>query len=221
MRVLITEDNGELANFIQEALKREGYLSDIARSAGELKLNLLNVNYSAIILDLGLPDIDGTTVLKSLRRSGNMVPVLVLTARGGVQDRIKGLDLGADDYLVKPFVIDELIARLRALFRRPSNLSNNKLEKDNLSLDIISKAVTVDTNNVVMGKTETAILEHLLRNAGLTVSKESMENEIYQNGYELTENALQVAVHRVRKKLKESGAQPTITTIRGIGYIFK
>lgn len=221
MRVLITEDNGELASFIQEALKREGYLSDIARSAGELKLNLLSVNYSAIVLDLGLPDIDGITILKSLRKSGNMVPVLVLTARGGVQDRIKGLDLGADDYLVKPFVIDELIARLRVLFRRPNNFSANKLEKDNVSLDVISKAVTVGADNVVMGKTETAILEHLLRNSGLTVSKESIENEIYQNGYELTENALQVAVHRVRKKLKESGARPSITTIRGIGYIFK
>ncbi|WP_282145878.1 response regulator [Alteromonas stellipolaris] len=221
MRVLITEDNGELASFIQEALKRAGYLSDIARSAGELKLNLKQLNYSAIILDLGLPDIDGTNVLKSLRNSSNTVPVLILTARGGVQDKINGLNLGADDYLVKPFVVDELIARLRALLRRPSNLSSNQLDKDNVALDVISRSVTVDGKNVIMGKTETAILEYLLRSPGLTVSKESLENNIYQSGYELTENALQVAVHRVRKKLKDSGAVPTITSIRGIGYIFK
>lgn len=221
MRVLITEDNGELAAFIQEALSLEGYLSDIARSAGELKLNLQDTSYGAIILDLGLPDVDGIAVLKELRRTGNMVPVLILTARGGVQERIKGLDHGADDYMIKPFAIEELIARLRALLRRPSVLSNTKLDAANISLDVISKSVTVDGKNVVMGKTEVAILESFIRNVGLTVSKESLENMIYQDGYALSENALQVAVHRVRKKLSDAGAIPVITTIRGIGYLFK
>ena len=221
MRILITEDNGELAEFIQEALKREGFFSDIARSAGELKLLLNESKYSAIVLDLGLPDIDGMDVLKQLRRDDVMVPVLILTARGGVQDRIKGLDNGADDYLVKPFVIDELVARLKALLRRPSVLSTKVLTHKNLCLDVISKTVKVDDENIVLGKTELAVLEHLLRNVGLTVSKEALENDIYQNGYELTENALQVAIHRVRKKLKEKGATMTIQSIRGIGYIFK
>ena len=156
MRVLITEDNGELAEFIQEALAQESYLSDIARSGGELTLYLQQTSYAAIILDLGLPDIDGIEVLKNLRRSGNMVPVLILTARGGVQDRIKGLDHGADDYLIKPFAIDELIARLRALLRRPNELSNTKLEAGNVNIDIIAKSVTVNGNNVIMGKTEVA-----------------------------------------------------------------
>ena len=221
MRVLITEDNGELAEFIQEALAQENYLSDIARSGGELKLYLQETSYAAIILDLGLPDMDGIDVLKGLRREGNMVPVLILTARGGVQDRIKGLDHGADDYLIKPFAIDELIARLRALLRRPNALSNTKLDAGNVSIDVISKTVTVNGENVVLGKTEIAILESFIRNVGLTVSKESLENMIYQDGYALTDNALQVAVHRVRKKLSDAGATPTITTIRGIGYLFK
>ena len=221
MRVLITEDNGELAAFIQEALQQEGFLSDIARCAAEMKLALNNSQYRAVILDLGLPDIDGTDVLKQLRRQGNDVPVLILTARGGVQDRIKGLDLGADDYLVKPFAIDELKARLRALLRRPSGLSSAKLEKDNVSLDVVSRTLVVDGKNIIMGKTEMAILEYLMRNIGLTVSKESLEDAIYQSGYEVTDNALQVAVHRVRKKLKDASANISINTIRGVGYLLQ
>ncbi|GLR71560.1 response regulator [Agaribacter marinus] len=221
MRVLITEDNGELAEFIQEALALEGYLSDIARSGGELKLYLNESSYAAIILDLGLPDIDGIEVLKNLRRIGNMVPVLILTARGGVQDRIKGLDHGADDYLIKPFAIDELIARLRALLRRPNELSNTVLTAGNVNIDIIAKSVTVNGNNVILGKTEVAIVEYFMWNLGLTVSKESLEDMVYQDGYTLTDNALQVAVHRVRKKLTEAGATPVISTIRGVGYLFK
>ncbi len=221
MRVLITEDNGELAEFIQEALSQEGYLSDIARSAGELKLFLKEASYAAIILDLGLPDVDGIDVLKGLRRDKNMVPVLILTARGGVQDRIKGLNHGADDYLIKPFAIDELIARLRALLRRPNSLSNTLLESGNVKLDVIAKAITVNNNNIVMGRTEIAVLEAFMRNEGLTVSKESLENMIYQDGYSLTDNALQVAVHRVRKKLADAHSTLEITTIRGIGYLLK
>jgi len=221
LRILITEDNAELADFIQEAFIQQGYLSDIANSAAELKLFLQEVSYAAIILDLGLPDIDGIDVLKGLRRDKNTVPVLILTARGGVQDRIQGLNHGADDYLIKPFVIDELIARLKALLRRPNTLSSTVLDAGNLSLDVIAKAVSVDGKNVIMGKTEVAILEAFMWNLGLTVSKESLENMIYQDGYSLTENALQVAVHRVRKKLADSGATAKITTIRGIGYLFK
>jgi len=221
MRILITEDNGELAEFIQEALSQQGFLSDVARSAGEMKLCLQESSYTAIILDLGLPDIDGIDVLKGLRRDGNMVPVLILTARGGVQDRIEGLNYGADDYLIKPFVIDELIARLRALLRRPTSLSNTELSSGNVKLDTISKAVVVNESNVVLGKTEFSILEHFMWNVGFTVSKEALEDIAYQNGESITENALQVAVHRVRKKLEDAGATPEITTIRGVGYLFK
>jgi len=221
VRILITEDNGELAAFIQEALSNEGYLSDIARSAGELKLLIKEASYAAIVLDLGLPDMDGIDVLRWLRRADNMVPVIILTARGGVQDRIKGLDHGADDYLIKPFAIEELVARLRALLRRPNSLSNTKLDMGNISLDSLSKTLVVDGHNVVLGKTEIAVLEHFMRNTGLTVSKQALENAIYQDGYALTENALQVAIHRVRKKLSDAGASAEITTIRGIGYLFR
>lgn len=221
MRVLITEDNGELAEFIREALLQEGFLSDIARSSGEMKLCLQESSYAAVILDLGLPDADGMDTLQGLRREGNMVPVIILTARGGVQDRINGLNHGADDYLIKPFVVDELIARLRALLRRPSALSNPLLKSGNLQLDAIAKTVIIDGKNIIMGKTEITILEHFMWNEGLTVSKEALEDMVYQDGYSLSDNALQVAVHRVRKKLSEAGAKAEISTIRGIGYLFK
>lgn len=221
MRILITEDNEELAGFIQEALSNDNFLSDIAVTGHEVKLRLQETSYSAIILDLGLPDIDGLDLLKHLRQSGNMVPVLILTARGGVQERIKGLNYGADDYLIKPFVVDELIARLRALLRRPTSLSKTELTSGNVKLDIIAKSVTVDGECVVMGKTEITVLEYLMWNIGLTVSKESIEDIVYQDGYTISDNALQVAIHRLRKKLTEAGATSKISTIRGIGYLFK
>ena len=221
MRILITEDNGELAEFIQEALLREGYLSDIARSIAEQKLFLNTATYAAIVLDLGLPDGDGMHALKALRKKGVTIPVLILTARGNIQDRIKGLDFGADDYLSKPFAVDELVARIRALLRRPSEMSTTKLESGNLSLDTVSKTVVINGQNVPMGKTELSVLECLIRSEGFTVSKESIENSIYQYADEITDNALQVAVHRVRKKLKSHGATVSITSIRGIGYLLR
>lgn len=221
MRILITEDNGELAEFIQEAFLREGYLSDIALTIAE-QSHCLNSNaYSVIVLDLGLPDGDGMLALKALRKRGVNVPVLILTARGSIQDRIKGLDLGADDYLSKPFAIDELVARTRALLRRPSDLSTESLISGNVSLDIVGKAVAVDGKNVQMGRTEFSVLECLIRNEKFTVSKEKLESSIYQYADEITDNALQVAVHRVRKKLKENSASITIKSIRGVGYLLQ
>jgi len=221
MRILITEDNGELAEFVQEALKRDGYLSDIARSASELRLAISQTKYNAIILDLGLPDTDGLLLLQSLRKQDIKVPVLILTARGNVQDRIKGLDFGADDYLTKPFSVDELIARIRAILRRPSTLTSKTIECGNVTVDLIAKTVRVNDFNVILGKTEFAVLECLIRNVGLTVSKSAIEQNMYQHAEEFTDNALQVAIHRVRKKLNAQGATISISSIRGIGYLLR
>ncbi|MEM0911798.1 MAG: response regulator transcription factor [Pseudomonadota bacterium] len=221
MRVLIIEDNVELASFMQEALLREGFLSDSAHSYHQMKMCLNDTEYAALVLDLGLPDADGIDVLHSLRKDNQMMPILIVTARGGIQDRVKGLNQGADDYLTKPFAIDELVARLRALLRRPTVLSGNTLDKGNIVLNIVSKTLLVNNKNVVLGKTELFVVEHFLRNVAITISKDALERAIYQRGYELTENAIQVAVHRVRKKLKEAGADAEIITIRGIGYLFK
>ncbi|NMM42463.1 response regulator transcription factor [Pseudoalteromonas arctica] len=221
MRVLIVEDNQELADFIRLALRDEGYATDNAAN-GTQAVNLMSVfQYDAVILDLGLPDFDGLQLIRQVRKVGNTVPVLIVTARGGINDRIKGLDLGADDYLNKPFAIGELIARLRAILRRPNSITGMSInmKRGKLLLDPKSKRVVAGENNITMGKTEFALLEYMLRHATLTVSKEALFNAIYSLGFEVTDNAIQVAVHRVRKKLEQVNAEVTIKTIRGIGYI--
>ncbi len=221
MRVLITEDNSELAEFIQEALSQEGYLSDIARNSYELKLYLREASYVAIILDFSFSNLDVIKELKILRQNKNMVSILILTTSEGGQDKIKRGNYEADGYLFKPFTIEELTTRLKTLLWRPNSLSNTFLESGNVKLDVIAKAVTVDNKEIVMGIAEVTILEAFMWNKGLTVSKESLEDMIYQDGYTLTDNTLQMAVHKVRKKLFNAGATSIITTIRGIGYLFK
>ncbi|MFC3031953.1 response regulator transcription factor [Pseudoalteromonas fenneropenaei] len=219
MRVLITEDNQDLANFIRLALSDEGYAADIA-DTGQHASSLVDLfQYDALVLDLGLPDLDGLELIKQVRKAGNTVPILIVTARGGINDRIQGLDLGADDYINKPFAMGELLARLRAILRRPSNYVGTSMTRGKLSLDPKSKRVTVEQRNLSLGKTEFALLEYMLRNASLTVSKEALFDAIYALGFEVTDNAIQVAVHRVRKKLELFNADVTISTIRGIGYI--
>ncbi|MEJ6473928.1 response regulator [Pseudoalteromonas piscicida] len=219
MRVIITEDNQQLAEFIQQAIAQDGHAADIATTAAQSTQFMQSWQYDALILDLGLPDKDGLEVIREIRKQQNTLPILILTARGSVDDRIKGLDLGADDYLNKPFAIDELKARLRALLRRPSSYTGNLLTHNNLSVDTKARRVTVAGDNLTMGKTEVAILEYMIRNAGLTVGKDALYDAIYAMGFEVTDNAIQVAVHRIRKKLESSNAQTTINTLRGIGYI--
>ncbi|MDK1288013.1 response regulator transcription factor [Pseudoalteromonas umbrosa] len=219
MRILITEDNQQLAEFIQQAILQDGHAADIANSAGEMSSLIDNWQYDALVLDLGLPDTDGIDVIRQLRGADNPIPILILTARGGVEDRIKGLDLGADDYLNKPFAIDELKARLRAILRRPVEYSGNLLTRGNVSLDSKARRVMVDDKNINMGKTEVAILEYMIRHASLTVSKDAIYDAIYALGFEVTDNAIQVAMHRIRKKLEQAGSSTDIKTIRGIGYI--
>ncbi|TQF67346.1 response regulator [Pseudoalteromonas luteoviolacea] len=219
MRILITEDNNQLAQFIQQAILQDGHAADIAHSAQQMQTLLEGWQYDAMILDLGLPDIDGIDIIRTLRAKDNPIPILILTARGGVEDRIKGLDLGADDYLNKPFAIEELKARLRAILRRPVEYSGNLLSRGNIALDTKSRRVLVDDENINMGKTEVAILEYMIRHASLTVSKEAIYDAIYALGFEVTDNAIQVAMHRIRKKLEQAGANTEIKTIRGIGYI--
>ncbi|MBQ4810554.1 DNA-binding response regulator [Pseudoalteromonas luteoviolacea] len=219
MRILITEDNNQLAQFIQQAILQDGHAADIANCAGKMQSLLDGWQYDALVLDLGLPDTDGIDVIRELRAKENPIPILILTARGGVEDRIKGLDLGADDYLNKPFAIDELKARLRAILRRPVEYSGNVLTRGNIALDTKSRRVLIEDKNISMGKTEVAILEYMIRHASLTVSKDAIYDAIYALGFEVTDNAIQVAMHRIRKKLEQAGASAEIKTIRGIGYI--
>lgn len=219
LRILITEDNTQLADFIRQAILQDGHAADIAKDAAALMHHLDCWQYDALVLDLGLPDKDGLDMIKWIRGKHNPLPILILTARGGIEDRITGLDLGADDYLNKPFAIEELKARLRALLRRPSGYSGTSISRGNLQLDSKSRRVTIAGENLTMGKTEVAILEYMLRHATLTVGKDALLDAIYAMGFEVTDNAIQVAMHRIRKKLEQANASAQIKTIRGIGYI--
>ena len=219
MRILIVEDNPKVAKLLKIACEKFPASCDMSTS-GKIAISLCEItNYDAVILDLGLPDLDGLDVLKTLRTRDYHFPVLILTARGDIQDRITGLDLGADDYLVKPFSIEELLARLRALLRRPGTLAGNILIHGNIKLDLCSLHLDVQGKPLFLGKTEIAILSYLIRNAGITVAKDAMKDRLYGFDDDVSENAIQVAIHRLRKKLVSAGATFELKTLRGIGYI--
>lgn len=219
MRLLLIEDNARLAALTGEGLVKAGFAVDAVRSLEEAHAAILVTGYDAILLDLGLPDGDGLSFLKSLRGSGNATPVLVLTARDGVEDRVGGLNLGADDYLVKPFALEELVARVRALLRRPGHALGTALRQGNLSFDTVERVVRVGDQPVELGRRELDALELLMRRAGRVVSKSAIESNLYGFGEEVGENAVEVLIHRLRKRLQQAGADAGIQTLRGIGYI--
>ena len=180
----------------------------------------LEVNpYDAVILDLGLPDGDGLTLLKDMRARGNAVPVLVLTARDAVEHRVAGLDTGADDYLIKPFAMSEVIARIKALLRRPEGALGALLKSGNIAFDTIGRDLRVGETVLVLPRRESAILEHLMRRAGRVVPKTVLEEKLYGIDDELGSNAIPVHVHHLRRKLMDRGATVEIHTVRGVGYL--
>ncbi|MGE5158127.1 MAG: response regulator transcription factor [Gemmatimonas sp.] len=219
MRLLIVEDNEELAELLAKGLRTAGYETDILSTGGQARDVLQTTHYAAVILDLGLPDGDGLEILRELRERNNPVPVLVLTARGGLHDRVQGLRSGADDYLVKPFALEELIARLEAQLRRPGQLLGNWLRIANLSFDTQSRQVAIDDQPQVLSARETAVLELLMRSKGRVVSKKQVEDHLYGHSGEVASNAIEVYVHRLRKQLSDRGAKVQVHTIRGVGYL--
>jgi DNA-binding response OmpR family regulator len=219
MRILVVEDNGELAQLMIKGLGAAGFLADRAGTAAEARHLLALTSYAAIILDLGLPDADGLAIVRDLRTEREPAGILILTARGGVQDRVAGLRSGADDYIVKPFAFEELVARLEALLRRPRELQGLVLELANLGLDTAGRQVLVDGKPRVISARELAVLEILMRRKGKVVSKKLVEDQLFGAGGDLSSNAVEVYVHRLRKQLAELGAQVAIHTVRGIGYM--
>jgi DNA-binding response OmpR family regulator len=206
MRLLLVEDNEELAQLLTQGLRAAGYETDRLTTAAEAGAALTTTRYAALVLDLGLPDEDG-------------LPVLVLTARGGLQDRVTGLRSGADDYLVKPFALEELVARLEALLRRPGQLLGRSLQVANLAFDTESRQAFIDDKPQVLSARETAVLELLMRRKDRVVSKKLVEDHIFGLSGEVASNAVEVYVHRLRKQLSERGAKVQIHTIRGVGYL--
>jgi len=219
MRLLIVEDNEELAQLLAKGLKTEGYEADVLSTVEEARVVLATTFYAALILDLGLPDGDGLELLRELRQRDNPIPVLVLTARGGLHDRVHGLRSGADDYLVKPFALEELVARLEAQLRRPGQLLGSSLRIANLAFDTQNRQASIDDQPQVLSARETAVLELLMRSKGRVVSKKQVEDHIFGHSGDVASNAVEVYVHRLRKQLSERGAKVQVHTIRGVGYI--
>nr|WP_269815939.1 two-component system response regulator PmrA [Serratia odorifera] len=211
---MIVEDDELLLQGLAMALASEGYACDSALNAAEANALIVSSQYSMVILDLGLPDLDGASLLRQWRRQHIDLPVLILTARDALEDRVDGLDAGADDYLVKPFALVELKARVRALIRRYQGHSDNLLQLDDLTLNLSSQQVYVQQQPVDVTPKEFAILSRLMMRAGQTVNRELLQQDLYTWNDDLGSNTLEVHVHNLRRKL----GKDRIRTVRGIGY---
>lgn len=221
MRLLLVEDEKRLSETLAQNLNREGFSVDRVGNGAEAELALKSVQYDTVILDLGLPDCDGLVLLSRLRQQGLHTPVLILTARDAVEDRVAGLDRGADDYLIKPFATTELISRVKALLRRPGGVLGSVLMAGNVTLDTIGRDVMVNGKSLELPRRETAVLEHLLRRLGRVVPRDFLEDKLYGFGEEIESNAVPVHIHHVRKKLEQAGGSVEIHTVRGIGYMLE
>lgn len=218
MHVLLVEDDWVLADGISRILRGQGMVVDVAHSGDAADGLLQSHALSVMVLDIGLPGIDGFEVVRRLRARGSILPVLLLTARDDVQDRVRGLELGADDYLVKPFAAPELVARLKALVRR-SNPRAGDLQLGGLQLDPASRRATIDGQTIDLSAREWAVLEYLLQQATRVVSRQQIIDAILPSGEEVTLNAVEVYVSRVRAKIAAAGI--VIKTIRGFGYMLQ
>jgi len=219
LRLLLIEDNPRLCQAVAESLRAQGFAVDTAASAAEGLRVWRAGEYDAAVLDLMLPDGSGLTALKEMRDRGNTTPVLILTALGTVEDRVRGLDFGADDYLVKPFAMQELVARLRALLRRPGAALGRTLTLGSVSLDTSARLATVAEMPLDLTRSELIVLEALLRNQGRVVSKERLAESLYDFEQERSANSVETQVHRLRRKLAAAGADVSLRTLRGLGYL--
>lgn len=217
MRILLVEDDELLGDGLQAGLRHCGFQADWLRDGESARIALQSEDYAAVVLDLGLPRLDGLGVLRALRGAGNATPVLVLTARDTTPDKVLGLDSGADDYLVKPIDLDELAARLRALVRRAGGQAAPMLSVGGIELDPAGRRAYRDGTAVELPAKEFAILELLLRNAGKVISRGQLEAALYGWDEGVESNAVEVYIHHLRRKL---GAE-RIRTLRGIGYLFE
>jgi two-component system OmpR family response regulator len=219
MRILIVEDDSVLADGLTRTLRHADYAVDNAANGVDADHVLAAQSYDLVILDLGLPGLDGFEVLRRMRRRSSGVPVLVLTARDALEDRVKGLDLGADDYMIKPFDLPELEARVRALIRRGQSGGASQLTHGALVLDTAGRRATLAGDPLDLSARELGVLEVLMMRTGRVVGKEQLAEQLYGWDEEVGPNAIEVYVHRLRKKLEPAGVN--IRTIRGLGYLLE
>ncbi|WP_027580064.1 response regulator transcription factor [Bradyrhizobium sp. Ai1a-2] len=221
MRILLVEDEDEMASALSAVLKRYDMLADRATSLLEAAEIMVAGAYDAILLDRNLPDGDGISLIPKLRAKAIPTPVIVLTARGELSDRVTGLDTGADDYLAKPFAVEELLARLRAVWRRPADLQPDIVRLGRLSFNLNHCEAEVDGRLLELPRRELLVLQTLMRRMGRTVVRSSLEAAVYSLDEEVQSNALDTHVSRLRRKLTEAGAGVEIHGIRGVGYLLR
>lgn len=218
MRILVIEDEKKVASFIKHGLEEERYIVDISND-GQSGYELAMTNhFDAILLDVMLPGEDGFSILRKLRDAGIITPVLMLTARNTTEDRVQGLDLGADDYLAKPFSFEELAARLRSILRRSSPEKSTKLKCGDLSLDTVSHLAFRQAREIELTTKEYALLEYLMRNKNRILSRSTITQHVWKHNFDPESNIIDVYVKRLRSKIEKENEQPLIQSIRGVGY---
>ena len=221
MKILLAEDEVDLNNVVTRYLKKNGYSVDSVLDGEEALDYIFSVEYDVILLDIMLPKLNGFEVLKKIRSRNIKTPVLLLTARDGIEDRVQGLDFGADDYLIKPFAFDELLARIRVLLRRNTNNASNVFTIANLSVNCDSHEVYRDKTPIKLSTREFTILEYMIRNKEKVLPREKIEQHIWDYSYEGGTNVVDVYIRYLRKKIDDNFSPKLIHTIRGIGYILK
>lgn len=221
MRILVVEDEKKLAGFIKRALREDGHAVDLSHDGEEGSMLAFRGDYDAMVLDLQLPGKDGLSLLRELRQKKKAVPVLVLTARDSLKDRVRGLDEGADDYLTKPFALDELRARVRALLRRGQGSSASILSFSDLTMNLLDRGVTRGERKVSLTPREFSLLEYFLRNPERVLTRTAIAEHVWDYNFEWQSNIVDVFVNGLRKKLEENDEPRLIQTVRGAGYVLR
>ena len=221
MRILVAEDERDLNSLLKKRLKEADYSVDSCFDGEEVFDYLMGAEYDALILDIMMPKMDGITVLRQLRAQHNAVPVLLLTAKDSIEDRVTGLDAGADDYLVKPFAFEELLARLRVLLRKPMTVKATILKTGDLSLHLDTRQVFRGEKEIQLSSKEFSLLRYMMQNAGIVLSRDKLEQHVWDYDFSGGSNVIDVYIRYLRKKIDEGHEQKLIHTVRGHGYVLR
>ncbi len=221
MHVLVVEDEKKIASFIQKGLEAEGFVIDVCDNGDDAYAIISTQSFDAVILDIMLPGRDGLSILRSMRKDGNRVPVIIITARGEVSERIEGLNLGADDYIAKPFYIDELTARLRSVWRRASGNGLSLLSVEDISLNLMTREVKRGDTEIFLSAREFALLEFLMRSPGRVLTRIQICEHVWDYHFDPQTNLVDVYIQRLRRKIDDGFEQNLIQTVRGVGYCIK